>query len=60
MKTQKRKSRYSSKIDAEVKAIEYWQWKIYQDFGVEIPLFSCESSYQLKRIYFKLKSEKEK
>lgn len=59
MKTQKRKSRYNSKIDAEVKAIEYWQLKIYRDFGLEIPLFSCVSSHELKKLYYELQEEKE-
>lgn len=59
MKTTKRKSRYNSQIDAEIKAIEYWQLKIYKDFGIEIPLLSCGSSHQLKRFYYELKEEKE-
>lgn len=45
-------------IDEEVEKIMYWKKKIFDDFGVEIPLLSCDSSVKLQKQYMRLKKER--
>lgn len=45
-------------VDEEVRKIKYWQKKLFDDFGVEIPLLSCGSSEELKNQYMDLDAER--
>lgn len=49
----------NSMVDKEVKKIKYWQKRIFDNFGVEIPLLSCRSSEELQNMYFHIAEEKE-
>ena len=40
--------------DAEVKKINHWQKRIFDNFGVEIPVLSCRDSEELEDLYFQL------
>ena len=44
--------------DAEVKEITYWQKRIYDNFGVEIPILSCRNSEELRKMYMQIAEEK--
>lgn len=44
----------SNWVDEEVRKIKYWQKRLFDDFGVEIPLLSCRSSEELKNQYMDL------
>lgn len=45
-------------VDEEVRKIKYWQKRIFDDFGVEIPLLSCGSSEELQSEYMRLDEER--
>jgi len=48
----------NSMVDKEVKKIKYWQKRIFNNFGVEIPLLSCRSSEELQNMYAHIAEEK--
>lgn len=45
-------------VDEEVRKIKYWQKRLFDDFGVEIPLLSCGSSEELQSEYMRLDEER--
>ncbi|MBR5497089.1 MAG: hypothetical protein IKV76_03820 [Clostridia bacterium] len=48
----------NSFVDEETRKIKYWQKRIFEDFGVEIPLLSCGSSEELQSEYMRLDEER--
>jgi len=48
----------NSFVDEETRKIKYWQKRIFDDFGVEIPLLSCGSSEELQSEYMRLDEER--
>ena len=48
----------NSLLDVEIKKITHWQKRIFDNFGVEIPLLSCRSSEELEDLYFQLARER--
>lgn len=48
----------NSYIEKEIRKIKYWQKRLFDDFGVEIPLLSCRSSEELKNQYMDLDAER--